>query len=86
MMKHFKDDESGKIYFAVTREGQPIKMQRTMHSEEFYVLGMIGLFSVTNDSKYLVNMIIYEMSNSILQYKLSISHIFNHFAFIFILS
>ena len=54
MMDHFKDKDSGKIYFAVSREGKPIKMQRSMHSEEFYVLAMIGLFSATNNMIYLV--------------------------------
>ena len=54
MIAHFKDKETGKIYFAVSRDGKPIKMQRSMHSEEFYVLAMIGLFSATNKSTYLV--------------------------------
>ena len=67
MMKHFKDKESGKIYSAVSREGNPIKMQRSMHSEEFYVLAMIGLFSATNNKTYLV-------CNIFLNHKQNIEH------------
>ncbi len=46
MMKHMKDKENGKIYFAVTRDGKPLKHQRTIYTEVFYCMAMTGLYKV----------------------------------------
>ena len=53
-MSHFKDAASQKVYFSVTRDGKPIKMQRTIFTEVFYCMAMAGLFKVTKESKYKV--------------------------------
>ena len=54
-MSHFKDAASQKVYFSVTRDGKPIKMQRTIFTEVFYCMAMAGLFKVTKESKYKVS-------------------------------
>ncbi len=53
-MSNFKDAASQKVYFSATRDGKPIKMQRTIFSEVFYCMAMAGLFKVTKESKYKV--------------------------------
>jgi hypothetical protein len=54
-MSNFKDAASQKVYFSATRDGKPIKMQRTIFSEVFYCMAMAGLFKVTKESKYKVS-------------------------------
>ncbi len=47
-------DGSGKCYFALTKDGRPVKIQRTMFSESFYALAMIGLADVPGEKVYKV--------------------------------
>jgi len=52
LMKFGKMSDSGKCYFSVTREGSPVKVQRTIFAEVFYVMAMTSLHSITGDKKY----------------------------------
>ena len=54
LMKHFKDASTGKVNFSTTREGKPSKMQRTIFSEVFYCMAMVGLSKATQEIKYQV--------------------------------
>ncbi|XP_013793501.1 N-acylglucosamine 2-epimerase-like, partial [Limulus polyphemus] len=54
MMANLKDKKSKKCYFLVTREGQPVKIQRTIFTECFYSLGLLELGRATKDEKYLI--------------------------------
>ena len=38
LMKNIKNSETGKCYFSVTREGAPIKIQRTIYCEVLLTL------------------------------------------------
>ncbi|XP_076370998.1 N-acylglucosamine 2-epimerase-like [Tachypleus tridentatus] len=54
MMANLKDKNSKKCYFSVTRNGRPVKIQRTIFTECFYALGLLELGRATKDEKYLV--------------------------------
>lgn len=54
LLNHIKRPEDGRCYFQVTAEGQPIKMQRTIFTECFYVIAMAELARASNLSKYRV--------------------------------
>ncbi|EHB11654.1 N-acylglucosamine 2-epimerase, partial [Heterocephalus glaber] len=43
-----------KCAFALTRDGRPVKVQRTIFSECFYALAMDALWRVTGDARYQV--------------------------------
>ena len=53
-MRHVKREDTGKCYLSVTRQGQPLKTQRTIFSECFYLLAMSELSRATGNSKYRV--------------------------------
>jgi N-acylglucosamine 2-epimerase len=42
----------GRVYFAVTRDGRPIHIQRKIYSEVFYVLAMIAMYQTTDAASY----------------------------------
>jgi len=52
LMKNVKNSMTGKCYFSVTRDGKPIKIQRTIYAEVFYVMAMCGLFMMTEKEVY----------------------------------
>ncbi|XP_041459512.1 N-acylglucosamine 2-epimerase-like [Lytechinus variegatus] len=52
LMKYVKNPENYKCFFAVTRTGEPIKIQRTIFSECFYMIAMAELARATGDAKY----------------------------------
>lgn len=54
LLNHIKRPEDGRCYFQVTADGQPIKIQRTLFTECFYVLAMAELARASNLSKYRV--------------------------------
>lgn len=51
LIQHVKM-EGGKCAFSTDREGQPIKVQRTIFSEVFYIMAMSGLWHLTGEEKY----------------------------------
>ena len=51
----FKRPEDNKCYFATTCDGKPIKMQRTIFCECFYIMAMTGLYQATKEDKYKVS-------------------------------
>ena len=55
-MKYVKNPENNKCSFAVTRTGDPIKIQRTIFSECFYMIAMAELARATGDAKYKVTL------------------------------
>lgn len=54
LLNHIKRPEDGRCYFQVTAEGQPIKIQRTIFTECFYVIAMAELARASNLSRYKV--------------------------------
>lgn len=52
LMKYVKNPETNKCFFAVTRSGDPVKIQRTIFSECFYMVAMAELARATGDDKY----------------------------------
>lgn len=68
LMDFVKNPDTGKCYFSVTREGKPVKIQRTIFTEVslitqvvvsssccvevFYVMAMCGLHSLTGEAVY----------------------------------
>jgi len=54
LIKFAKNEDSGKCYFSLTRSGEPVKVQRTIFSEVFYVMAMSSLYSLTSQEKYKV--------------------------------
>jgi len=55
ILAKLKVPETGKIYFTVTEEGLPTKLQRTFFGEVYYVMAMAGLYRITKNKKYLVS-------------------------------
>lgn len=45
-------DESGKMYFAVTREGRPLRMRRYVFSEVFACLAYAAMYRATGAGRY----------------------------------
>ncbi len=58
LMKHVKSKDSMKCHFSVTRDGRPVKIQRQIFSECFYLQGLAELARATKEDKYKVNKII----------------------------
>ena len=54
LLNHIKRPDDGRCYFQVTAEGQPIKIQRTIFTECFYVIAMAELARASNLSRYKV--------------------------------
>lgn len=54
LLNHIKRPDDGRCYFQVTAEGEPIKIQRTIFTECFYVIAMAELARASNLSKYKV--------------------------------
>ncbi|XP_072178053.1 N-acylglucosamine 2-epimerase-like [Diadema setosum] len=52
LMEHVKNPANNKCHFAVTRSGEPIKIQRTIFSECFYTIAMAELARATGETKY----------------------------------
>ncbi|CAL1531828.1 unnamed protein product, partial [Lymnaea stagnalis] len=52
VMKHVKDPSTNKCYLNLTREGKPLKSQRTIFSESFYVMAMAEMYRVTKEDVY----------------------------------
>ena len=47
-------DGSNRCHFIVTRDGKPVKQQRTLFSECFYLMAMSELARVTKEQRYRV--------------------------------
>lgn len=54
MIKYLRNPKTNKCYLSVTKEGLPLKIQRTIYTEVFYCMGMIGLAKATNNDEYKV--------------------------------
>ncbi|CAH1782525.1 unnamed protein product [Owenia fusiformis] len=54
IMKHMKVAGTGKCYMILTREGKPLKIQRTIFSECFYTMALSELAKATGNQDYLV--------------------------------
>ncbi|GFN90864.1 N-acylglucosamine 2-epimerase-like [Plakobranchus ocellatus] len=52
IMKHVKNQSTGRCYLSLTREGKPLKLQRTIFSEAFYVMAMSEMYRVTSEDQY----------------------------------
>ncbi|XP_064605325.1 N-acylglucosamine 2-epimerase-like isoform X2 [Liolophura sinensis] len=52
LMKYVKNPETWKCYFSLTRDGKPLKIQRTIFSECFYLMALSELARATGDPKY----------------------------------
>ena len=46
-------DEDGRMYFTVTRQGEPLRKRRYFFSETFYIVGMAEYARVTGDARAL---------------------------------
>ena len=51
--KHCIDETDGRMYFTVTRDGQPLRKRRYWFSETFYIIANAEYFMATNDVAYL---------------------------------
>ena len=49
-----RGDGSNRCYFIVTNEGRPVKQQRTLFTECFYLMAMSELARATHNQKYMV--------------------------------
>ena len=54
LLKHVKREDTGKCYLSLTREGQPLKTQRTIFSECFYLMALSELSRATGNTQYRV--------------------------------
>ncbi|XP_072026630.1 N-acylglucosamine 2-epimerase-like [Amphiura filiformis] len=52
LMKHVKSSDGMKCNFLLTRDGKPVKIQRQIFSESFYLVGLAELARATKDDKY----------------------------------
>ena len=52
LINNVKNPQTGKCYFAVTRDWRPLKIQRTIYTEVFYVMAMVGLHGMTGEEQY----------------------------------
>ena len=48
-----RDKDSGRVYFALTRDGRPIHIQRKIYAEVFYLLAMTEMARATGQADYL---------------------------------
>lgn len=55
-MKYVKNPENNKCFFTVTKTGDPIKIQRSIFSECFYMIAMAELARATGEAKYKVTL------------------------------
>ena len=53
LMRHIKGEP--KCYFMVTRDGKPVKVQRTIFTECFYVMAMAAMHRATSKQHFRVN-------------------------------
>ena len=51
--KYCIDETDGRMYFTVTREGQPLRKRRYWFSETFYIMANAEYYMATGDSAYL---------------------------------
>ncbi|KAK7102998.1 N-acylglucosamine 2-epimerase-like [Littorina saxatilis] len=52
VLAHMKRQDTGKCYLSLTRQGLPLKTQRTIFSECFYLMAMSELHRATGDAQY----------------------------------
>ncbi|CAG0921161.1 unnamed protein product [Notodromas monacha] len=52
LLAHAKQPDTDKCHFSLTRDGLAVKTQRTVFSETFFALAMIGLAQTTGQEKY----------------------------------
>lgn len=52
LQKYAVNPETHKCYLSLTRDGKPIKIQRTIYSECFYALAMSEMYRATNEAKF----------------------------------
>lgn len=52
LQKNAKDPKTCKLCLSLTREGQPIKIQRSIFSECFYTMALSELYRTTREQKY----------------------------------
>lgn len=52
LMKYGSDPEDGRMYFHVTREGQPIRKRRYAYSESFAAIACAAMFRATQDEHW----------------------------------
>jgi N-acylglucosamine 2-epimerase len=50
--RHGVQETSGKLYFTVTREGQPLRMRRYFYSESFAAIAYAAMFQASNLERY----------------------------------
>ena len=55
MSDEIRDPKTYKCCFCCTREGKPLKIQRTIYSEVFYFMGLSELYIATRNDKYKVS-------------------------------
>ena len=55
MKKYLKNPSTGKCYFLLTKDGKPVKIQRTIFTECFYMMAMSELARATKKSVYKVS-------------------------------
>lgn len=65
-MKYVKNPETWKCYFSLTRDGKPLKIQRTIFSECFYLMALSELAIATEEEKYKVSLYLYATCTNIL--------------------
>ena len=53
-MNYLRRPEDNKCYFMTTCDGKPMKIQRTIFSECFYIMAMAGLYQATKEKIYKV--------------------------------
>ena len=53
-MDFVKRADTGKCYFCLTRDGKPLKTQRTIFAECFYMMAMSELYRATSTDLYKV--------------------------------
>ncbi|KAK3739776.1 hypothetical protein RRG08_028215 [Elysia crispata] len=54
ILKHVQKEATGRCFLSLTREGRPVKLQRTIFSEAFYVMAMSEMYRVTSEDRYKV--------------------------------
>ncbi|PVD24610.1 hypothetical protein C0Q70_15094 [Pomacea canaliculata] len=52
LLMHMKRKDTGKCYLSLNREGLPVKEQRTIYSECFYLMAMSELHRATGNQQY----------------------------------
>ncbi|RUS71156.1 hypothetical protein EGW08_021082 [Elysia chlorotica] len=52
ILQHVQEASSCRCYLSLTREGRPLKLQRTIFSEAFFVMAVSELYRVTRHARY----------------------------------